>query len=219
MYVKFKENVIYNDECYQVSLPFKEGHSLLPDNFFLSKQRLKSLLNCFESKPEILAEYDQILCEQECLGIIETVPGEEVKGKAGEITYIPHKEIIRRDKSTTCLRVVYDVSATCNGISWNQCLHTGPSLLPKIIDIMLHFRSKQVVLVGDLEKAFLVVAIDERHRDFLRFLWISNIHSNMAEIVITMPLQAGIWTKPKSIFIECYVVSSCEEVQRCGSKF
>ena len=110
---------------------------MLPDNFFLSKQRLKSLLNWLKSKPKILAEYDQILCEQERLGIIETIPEEEVKGKAGDITYIPHKEIICRDKSTTHLRVVYDVSATCNEISLNLCLHTGPSLLPKIIDI--HF--------------------------------------------------------------------------------
>ena len=169
VYDELKENVVYNGERYQVSLPFKEGHSLLPDNFLLSKQRLKSLLNCLKSKPEILAEYDQILCEQERLSIIETVPEEEVKGKAGEITYIPHKEIICRDKSTARLRVVYDALATCNGISLNQCLHTGPSLLPKIIDIMLRFRSKQVVLVGDLEKAFLMVAVDERHRDFLRF--------------------------------------------------
>ena len=104
VYDEFKENVVHNGERYQVSLPFMEGHPLLPDNFLLSKQRLKSLLNHLKSKPEILAEYDQILCEQERLGIIETVPEEEVKGKAGEITYIPHKEIIRRDKSTTRLR-------------------------------------------------------------------------------------------------------------------
>ena len=144
---------------------------------------MKSLLNCLKSKPEILAEYNQFLSEQECLGITEMVPEEEVKGKAGEVTYIPHKEIIHRNKSTTCLRVVYDVSATCNGISLNQCLHAGPSLLPKIIDIMLRSRSKQVTLVGDLEKAFLMVAVDERHREFLRFLWISNIHSDTPEIV------------------------------------
>ena len=184
VYDEFKENVVYNKERYQGSLPFKEGHPLLPDDFLLSKQRLKSLLTRLKSKPEILAEYDPILCEQECLDIGETVPEEELKGKAGEITYIPHKEIIRRDKSTTRLRVVYDASATCNGISLNQCLHAGPSLLPKIIDIMLRFRSKQVALVGDLEKAFLMVAVDERHRDFLRFLWISNIYSDTPEIVI-----------------------------------
>ena len=74
VYDEFKENVVYNGEHYQLSLPFKEGHPLLPDNFLLSKQRFKSLLNRFESKQEILAEYDQILCEQECLGIIETLP-------------------------------------------------------------------------------------------------------------------------------------------------
>ena len=184
VYDEFKENVVYNGERYQVSLPIKDGHPLLSDNFLLSEQKLKSLLNRLKSKPEILAEYDQILCEQERLGIIETVPEKELKGKTGEIIYIPHKEIIRRDKSTTHLRVVYDASETCNGISLNQCLHTGPSLLPKIINIMLRFRSKHVALVGDLEKAFLMVAVDERHQDFLRFLWISNIHSDMPEIVI-----------------------------------
>ena len=47
---------------------------------------------------------------------IETVPEEEVKEKAG----VPHKEIIFGDKSTTRLRVVYDASARCNGISLNQ---------------------------------------------------------------------------------------------------
>ena len=46
------------------------------------------------------------------------------------------------------------------------------------------FPFKQVALVGDLEKAFLIVAVDERHWDFFRFLWISNIHSDTAEIVI-----------------------------------
>ena len=125
VYDRFKENVVYNGECYHVFLPFKEGHLLFPDNFLLSKQKLNSLLNRLKSKPKILAEYDQILCEQECLGIIETFPEEEVKGKAGEITYIPDKEIIHREKSTTHLRVVYDASVTCNVISFNQCLHTG----------------------------------------------------------------------------------------------
>ena len=59
VYDEFKENVVYNGECYQVSLPFKKGHLLLPDNFLLSKQRLKSLLNHLKSKPEILAENHQ----------------------------------------------------------------------------------------------------------------------------------------------------------------
>ena len=148
-----------------------------------------------------MVEYDQILCEQEHLGIIETVPEEEVKGKAGEITYVPHKEIIQRDKSTTRLRVVYYASAICNGISLNQCLHAGPSLLPKIINIMLHFRSKQVALVGDLEKAFLMVAVDERHRDFLRFLWISNIHSDTLGIVIKWFCQLAFGLSPSPFLL------------------
>ena len=121
-----------------MSLPFKEAPPpLLPDNFLLSKQGLKSLLNRLKSKPEILAEYDQILCEQERLGINRNSSRREVKGKAGQISYIPFKEIICRNKSTTRLRVVYDASATINKISLNQCLHTSPLLLPKITDMLL----------------------------------------------------------------------------------
>ena len=122
----------------------------------------------------------------------ETVPEEKVKEKAG----VRHKEIIWRDKSTTHLRVVYDASARCSGICLNQCLYTGPSLLPKTICIMLRFRSKPVAFVSGLEKAFMMVAVDERHRDFLNFLFISNIQSNMPEIVIKHFCRLGFGLSP-----------------------
>ena len=38
--------------------------------------------------------------------------------------------------------------------------------------------------MSDLEKTFLMVAVDERHRDFLRFLWISNIPTDTPKTVI-----------------------------------
>ena len=99
--------------------------------------------------------------------------------------YLPHRAVIRKDKQTTRLRIVYDASAQSNnGPSLNQILHAGPSLLPLINEIMLRFRTKQVALVGDLEKAFLMVAVEECHKDFLRFLWINCPEATTPEIVI-----------------------------------
>ena len=74
VYDRFEETVVFDGTRYQVSLPFKEGHALLSDNFTLSKQRLMSLLKWLKTQPQVLTEYNDILEEQECLGIIEMVP-------------------------------------------------------------------------------------------------------------------------------------------------
>ena len=126
-----------------MSLPFKEGRALLSDNFTLSKQRLISLLKQLQTQPQVLAEYNEILEEQERLGITETVPVTEIAAEVGEVHYLPRRAVIRKDEQTTQLRIVYDASAPSNnGPSLNQILHAGPSLLPLINEIMLRFRIK-----------------------------------------------------------------------------
>ena len=42
---KFLEDVKFIGKRYEVCLSWKEDHSTLPDNFYLSKCRLKSLLH------------------------------------------------------------------------------------------------------------------------------------------------------------------------------
>ena len=43
-------------------------------------------------------------------------------------------------------------------------------------DILLRFRESRVSLCADIEKAFLQISVDPPDRDFLRFLWVDNIH-------------------------------------------
>ena len=65
-----------------------------------------------------------------------------VNNGVGKVHYIPHHEVIRVDKETTKLRVVYDssVRAGRNSPSLNDCLYTGPPLSPYIYDVLLRFR-------------------------------------------------------------------------------
>lgn len=44
VYEKFIEDIVHDGERYEVKLPFKESHPLLPDNYQLSKLRLESLV-------------------------------------------------------------------------------------------------------------------------------------------------------------------------------
>ena len=49
--------------------------------------------------------------------------------------------------------------------SLNECLHMGPSLLPTITGILLHFRYHRVALVVDIEKAFHMLKISEQDKE------------------------------------------------------
>ena len=59
----------------------------------------------------------------------------------------------------------------------NDCLYVGPAFGQSIMDILLRFRPQKVALVADIEKAFLMISVDEEDRDVLRFLWIEDIES------------------------------------------
>ena len=183
VYDKFTEEITTKDDRYEVSLPFKENHEIIPDNFSVSEQRLGSLLKKLKNQPEVLQEYDNIISDQLDKGIIEKVDIKQDIG-IGKVHYLPHRAVIREDKSTTRVRIVYDASSKLPGeVSLNDCLYAGPPLTPLIFDILLRFRSKGIALIGDIEKAFLNIGIKPEERDYLRFLWVDDIHNDNPKVV------------------------------------
>ena len=107
------------------------------------------------------------------LGIIEEV---QTHGDTDQVLYSPHKEVVKEDRSTTKLRIVFDASAKCKDtISLNDVLHKGPSLSAKLYSLLLKFRVHPIVLTANIEKAYLQININEEHRDYLRFLWYRNL--------------------------------------------
>lgn len=66
----------------------------------------------------------------------------------------------------------------------NENLYAGPPLTPLIFDILLRFRAEKIVLIADIEKAFLNVGVKENEQDYLRFLWFEDIKKEHPEIVV-----------------------------------
>ena len=178
----FLANIKFDRTRYEVKLPFKEVHPVLPDNFRNSVARLGSLLRRLKQDPEVLQEYNAVFMEQSSKGMIEDVTDKMLP--AGGVHYIPHHALIREDKETTKLRIVFDASSKTEGVSLNGCLNSGPCLVPNLFDVLLHFRCHQIALVSDIEKAFLQVSIAPEHRDFLCFLWVSDVNEAHPKIVI-----------------------------------
>ena len=183
VYDNFMESVSFNNGRYCVQLPWKSPRVLLPDNFDLSQKRLFNLLKRLRQTPHILTQYDEIIQEQIRRGIVEVVDPTDI-GSMGITHYLPHHAVIKEDKQTSKLRIVYDASARSNGLSLNDCLYAGPTFGQNIMDILLRFRIHRVAVIADIEKAFLMVSVSEEDRDALRFLWIHDINAQLPRLVI-----------------------------------
>lgn len=135
VYDTFNQRISFDGKKYEVSLPWRESHPILHDNYESSEKRLKSLIGRLRKEPEILQEYDRVITEQLERGIVEQVSSNETD-LIGEVHYLPHRPVVRKDRETTKVRVVYDASSReSGGPSLNQCLYAGPPLAEEIADI------------------------------------------------------------------------------------
>lgn len=170
---KFNESVQLVNGRYEAGWPWKDGISEIPDNFKLAFSRLRSLLRRVEKQDEVVKTYDDTIKAQLQTGVIEQV---EDGTSANRVHYIPHHCVIKPDRATTKLRIVYDASSKVNEDvpSLNDCLLRGPVFLSDICALLLRFRTFPVALVSDIEKAFLQVGLRQEDRDVTRFLWVKD---------------------------------------------
>ena len=155
---EFLHEIEFKEGRYEIGLPWKQiDDKPLPNDFQLSLDRLNSLYSRLEKDPEILAECTRIIDEQIKLGIVEYVH------------FLPHFAVIRKDRETTRLRIVFDGSARTadRNYSFNDYLETGPNSLPQLFDVLTSFRSNLIAFTSDVEKAFLQVSVKADDRDTL----------------------------------------------------
>ena len=94
-------------------------------------------------------------------------PGEADDGPSW---YLPHFPVVREDKETTKVRIVYDSAARYGGMSLNNTMLPGLKLQQDVFDVLLRFRRNPVALVADLTEMFFVI-MAKKDRRYHRFLW------------------------------------------------
>ena len=180
---EFENSIQFIDVRYQVELPWKQSHPPLADHYNLCLKRLRGLLRRLQGDSKVLHEYDAIIKDQMQRGMVEIVEDDNPDEDRGKVHYMPHHAVVRHDKDTTKVRVVYDGSARSDGPSLNDCLHAGPKFNQRIFDILLRFRLHRVAITADIEKAFLMVSVASKDRDVLRFLWFSDVFSDQPNLI------------------------------------
>ncbi|GBN40887.1 hypothetical protein AVEN_240861-1, partial [Araneus ventricosus] len=156
---------------YEVSLPWLEGLQQPANNRIIAEGRLRRTIKTLQSQ-NLLRDYEDVFHEWLKEDIIELLNISRLDNLL--CTYLPHRAVIK-ENSTTKIRPVFDASAKQkNGSSLNSCLEKGPNLVELIPSILSRFRLGTFGVIADIKKAFFQISIDDKDRDYLRYLWFEN---------------------------------------------
>ncbi|GFW07419.1 integrase catalytic domain-containing protein [Trichonephila clavipes] len=174
---EFDKSVNFVDGRYRVNLPWKPGmRDALQNNKTVARKCFEGLVRRFKCDHELFCEYKDVIDDYVREGIVERTSCDSLLDSQG--LYLPHHAVIRSDKTTSRIRIVFDGSAhEDEQSSLNQSLYTGPNLYPNILELLLCFRKSPVAFTADVKSAFFQIKLDFRDRDFTRFFWTDNLNN------------------------------------------
>ncbi len=160
---------MYMDESnhWVAPLPFRLPHNPLPNNRDQAMKRLNVLQRTLQRKPEMAKHFVEFMHNMFINKHAEIAPPLQPEE---ECWYLPIFGVYHPMKPGK-IRVVFDSSAQCVGISLNDTLLCGPDLNNRLIGVLVRFRKEQVAVTTDVEQMFYCFKVREDHQNFLRFLW------------------------------------------------
>jgi hypothetical protein len=122
---KVAETLTFENGRYTVGIPWREGEPKLGNSYEAALVRLKSQERSLKRKgPNIMKAYSHVFEEYEKKDYIKEVTKSETK----EQWFLPHFPVIRLDKDTTKVRVLFDAAMKHEGQSLNDAIRPGPKL-------------------------------------------------------------------------------------------
>ncbi|XP_020622981.1 uncharacterized protein LOC110060533 [Orbicella faveolata] len=166
-----EETCIKVGSQWMIPYPWRKDPTLLPDNKDLAMKRLESTERRLKRNPEQVEAYCKQMEEMESMKFARKLSKEEQNAYQGPVHYIPHHAVLRPDKKSTPVRIVFNSSSVFQGHTLNDYWKKGPDLLNGIFGVVLRFREKKVAVMGDISKMYHRILIPERDQHVHRFLW------------------------------------------------
>ena len=175
--IEQRELKIIEDSCQKVGkqwlvpYPWERDPSALPDNRTQAERKLEATERRLAKNPEHAKAYNEQMMELVKINFARKLSKEEMIAYDGPIHYIAHHEVVRPEKRTTPIRIVFNSSATYQGHRLNDYWMKGPDLLNSLFGVILRFRENEVAVAGDISKMYHRVLIPERDQQVHRYLW------------------------------------------------
>lgn len=171
----FKNTVQRNpDGRYTVSLPKSaDALSRLGESWDIAYRRLQGTERRLEKNADLHKSYHQFMAEYESLGHMRKVEDSAITSE--QRCFLPHHPVFKEDSTTTKVRVVFDASCkTSTGVSLNDVLLCGAVLQEELRSIIMRSRTRQIMLVSDVEKMFRQILVHLIDCLLQCILWRSN---------------------------------------------
>ena len=121
--------------------------------------------------PENAASYDKQIKEMEEMQFSRKLSSKEINQWKGRVHYVAHHAVIRPEKKSTPVRIVFNSSASYKGHTLNDYWFKGPDLLNNMFGVMMRIRDNPVAICGDIAKMYHMIGILEEDQHVHRFLW------------------------------------------------
>ncbi|KAK3742405.1 hypothetical protein QZH41_008057 [Actinostola sp. cb2023] len=180
-----QKNIHKNDKGnWVMPLPFRSENVKMPNNRNQAESRLTGLLKILKRKPQMEKDYFEFMAKIFEKGHAIPAPNPQLNRHEnnGNVWYLPHFGVYHPRKPTQ-IRVVFDSSAEFKGVSLNKELLTGPDLTSSLFGVLLRFRHHNTAAMCDVEQMFHSFKVDQKHQNFLRFLWYRN-NDPLEEIIV-----------------------------------
>ena len=125
------------------------GAPHLPNNRSMAERRLYNLERSLARQEAVYAEYRHVIQSYLAKGYIRRC---DSNVSTDDQWLLPHFPVVRHQKETTKVRVVFDAAARCDGRSLNDEMFAGPKLQRDLTHVLLRFCLEPVALVGILPK-------------------------------------------------------------------
>ncbi|GFX42273.1 integrase catalytic domain-containing protein [Trichonephila clavipes] len=153
---------------YVVSMALNEDPSCLGNSKDIAIRRLNLLWKRLSRDSRYLSLYAEFLKEYEELGHLER---EDDSSEPPTHYYIPHHGVLRPEKLTTKLRIVFNGSSpTTTGISLNDILLKG-EVKEDVFETISHFRRHKFAFTTDIQKMYRQILINPDQQDLQRIIW------------------------------------------------
>ncbi|XP_048486351.1 uncharacterized protein LOC119694820 [Plutella xylostella] len=155
-----------------VRLPFttEDPKSQYGNSKEIAIKRLEILERKLKREPKLREEYNKVFEEYLSLNHMRKVNENELENP--KAVYLPHHAVVREDKETTKVRIVFDASSKgTNNVSLNDDLLVGPKLQQDLRHILMRWRRHKVCIVADIVKMYRMVRVADEDTDFQRIVW------------------------------------------------
>ncbi|GFU58129.1 integrase catalytic domain-containing protein [Trichonephila clavipes] len=111
---EFDKSVSFVDGRYRVILPWKpDMREALQNNKTVARKHFEGLVRRFKCVHELFCEYKDVIDDYDREGTVDRTSCDSLSDSQG--FYLPHHAVIRSDKTTSRIRIVFDGSAHEDG--------------------------------------------------------------------------------------------------------